>query len=369
MIISIIIPTKNRYTTLFSVVDMILSFNLNDDIEVVIQDNSDNNEQALKFVSERKAYANLKYFHSHENLSVIENSDKAVLNSSGEYVCFIGDDDGVMPNIVEVVKWMKEKGYKALKSYKPRYYWPDQKSNFLSDNTSGVLRYAEWKKQSFKVVKTSIALNKTLNKGGAVLRNLPCLYHGIVKRETLNKIYKKTETFFPGPSPDMANAVALTQVLDSFVYTDYPVVISGKSTKSTGGAGVLHQHVARIEEVKHLPSDTSVNWDNRIPKYWTGPTIWAESVIKALEAFQNYKAVESLNFEYLYAFLKVFHKKHSEEIFKNFKINKSLNLYFLMTKIFLYRLQVFIKNRIGVEKQFNNIKDMNSAVDIISSVK
>lgn len=369
MLLSIIIPTKNRYTTLFSVVDMILSFNLNNDLEIVIQDNSDNNTDALEFISQRVNFSNLKYFHSVENLSVIGNSDKAVLNSTGEFVCFIGDDDGVMPNIVEVTKWMKTNSYKALKSYKPSYYWPDQKSNYLSKNTSGVFKYKKWEKTSFKIIKTNEALNITLKKGGMSMTMLPCLYHGIVERKTLDLIYIKTSTFFPGPSPDMANAIALTQVIDSYVFVNYPVVISGKSTKSTGGAGVLHQHVAKIEDVKHLPKETSVYWDKRIPKYWTGPTIWAESVIKALEKFQNDKALENFDFEYLYAYLSVFHKKQSEEIFKGFLMNPSWRFSILKYKIFIFRARLFILNRLGTIKQVNDLKSIKSAVDIALKVQ
>lgn len=366
MLLSIVIPTKNRYATLFSVVDMILSFDLNDEIEIVIQDNSDDNEEGLSFIEKRTLFQNLKYFYSSEALSQTENSDKAVSNSTGEFVCFIGDDDGVMPNIVQVTKWMQENGFKALKSYKPDYYWPNQKSNYLSNDASGVFKYKRWKENSFRIVKTSDALSFTLDRGAVSIEMLPCLYHGIVERKTLDLIYRKAGTFFPGPSPDMANAVALTQVIEYYVFVDYPVIISGKSTKSIGGSGVLHQHISRIEDVSHLPRDTSENWDIRIPKYWTGPTIWAESLIKALEKFQNRNAIESLNFDYLYAYLKVFHRKHANKIFENFVTKKLLKLKF---EIFLYRFRVFILNRIGTVKQLNRIIDMKSAVQAVLKIQ
>ena len=369
MLLSIIIPTKNRYTTLFSVVDMILLFDLNDDIEIVIQDNSDNNKEALDFIAQKVNYSNLRYFHSSETLSVIGNSDKAVLNSTGEYVCFIGDDDGVMPNIVEVTKWMKANNYKALKSYKPSYYWPNQKSNYLSNDISGVLKYKPWKSSSFEIIKTKYALDFTLKYGGVTIEMLPCLYHGIVKRSVLNQIYQKTDSFFPGPSPDMANAVAITQVIDFYVYVGYPVIISGQSTKSAGGTGVLHQHIAKIEDVKHLPKDTALNWDSRIPKYWTGPTIWAESVIKALEKFNNKEKIEKFNFKYLYAYVFVFQKKHSKEIFKDFSVKSSLKFSALKFKIFIYRVYVFILNRVGVSEKVNGLVDIKSAINVLSKIQ
>ncbi len=365
-LLSIVIPTKNRYTTLFSVVDMLLSFGLNDDIEIVIQDNSDDNQEALKFIKDRVEFYNLQYFHETTPLSVIENSDEAVLNSKGEYVCFIGDDDGVMPNIVNVVKWMKANDMKVLKSIKPQYYWPNQKSNFLSNNVSGILKTFRQYKDRIRILKTDESLVKTLQKGGVTMEDLPCLYHGIVKKEVLDVIYQKTNTFFPGPSPDMANAIALTKVVDTYAFADFPVVISGKSSKSTGGAGVLHQHISTIEEVSHLPKNTAKYWSKQIPKFWTGPTIWSESVVKSLQAMGDDESISKINFKYLYAHLFVFNVKHKQQIFSNFEVSKDFKFYQYKFKIFLNRVVFFVKNRLGLlYRQYNGVKNIKNAIQII----
>jgi len=364
-LLSIIIPTKNRYHTLFSIVDTIISFNelL---IEIVIQDNSDDNSSALEFIQKREQNNSLKYFYSAEKLSVIENSDLAVLNSTGEYVCFIGDDDGVMPYIVDVVEWMKQNGIKALKSFKPNYYWPDQKSNYLSNNTSGNLKIKNFD-YTIKKISTKKALDFTLNRGGTSMEMLPCLYHGIVERKVLEAIFEKCNTYFPGPSPDMANAIALTKFIDEYIYVDFPVAISGKSVKSTGGQGVLHKHISKIEDVSHLPKSTSKFWSNSIPKYWTGPTIWAESVLKAMENCEMGYSDTKFNYEYLYATLYVFNYENRKLIFKDFK-HSILTFDFCVSYfyIFLNRVRIFFKNRFSssIEK-FSNIKNIGEAIKLI----
>ena len=365
-ILSIIIPTKNRYATLFSLVDTLLGFD-DQEIEIIIQDNSDDNTAALLFIADRRTKTALKYFHDPRDLSVIENSDLAVLNSSGEYVCFIGDDDGVMPFITDVVRWMKLKEYKALKSFKPNYYWPNQRSNILSNDISGNLNLKNFD-YKIRIIKCREALDYTLSKGGTSIKMLPCLYHGIVARISLNKIYDQCNTYFPGPSPDMANAIALTQIMDSHVRVSFPVVISGKSSKSTGGAGVLHQHVARIEDVKYLPKNTSIEWTDTIPKYWTGPTIWAESVIKALNNFGNNQDIKKFNFSYLYAFISVFHKKQGQQIYKDFRFTRSgFPYYFNYLKIYLNRVFIFINNKRSSNKKiFRNVKNISEAIKIIA---
>ncbi len=368
MLFSVIIPTKNRYTTLIKVVETILNFEYQDQIEIVIQDNSDDNSIITEFLRGKNQNLNLKYFYNNKSLSVIQNSDLAVLNSTGEFVCFIGDDDGIMPNIISTVQWMKEKGFDILRCKKPNYYWPDQKSNILSSDVSGVLTCGNFN-EHYSILSTKEGLSKTLSRGGVILEFLPCLYHGIVSRKVLNRIYDLHFTFFPGPSPDMANAIALTQVCDSYVFVNFPVVISGKSAKSTGGAGVLHKHISRIEDVKHLPLETKANWTSKIPMYWTGPTIWAESVLKCLEKFKDYKSLKEFNYMYLYAYLKIFNYQHSKIIFKDFKEDLNIKYYWYLLTIFIFRVQVFISNKLNLNKKRNwsNVKDISEAIIKINS--
>jgi glycosyltransferase involved in cell wall biosynthesis len=364
-ILSIIIPTKNRYSTLLPLLDALCSF-ISNNFEIVIQDNSENNEAILNYL-ESNNDVRLKYFYCNDKLSVIDNSDLAVNHAIGDYICFIGDDDGVMPYIVEVIEWMELNGIKALKSFKPNYYWPDQKSNYLSNDTSGNLKHERFN-YSIKKVDAKEALDFTLRKGGTSMKMLPCLYHGIVKKEVLNEIFEKCNTFFPGPSPDMANGVALTKFIKEYTYVDFPVVISGKSAKSTGGQGVMHKHVSRIEDVGHLPLNTSKEWTDKIPKYWTGPTIWAESVLKAIDNCDIATGKNKFNYTYLYASLYVFNYANRMVIFKNFQHNIfSFNFYISYIDILNNRVHVFLKNRFSssIEK-YANVKNIGEAIKLIN---
>lgn len=362
-LLSIIIPTKNRYSTLLPLLDALCSFD-SDNFEIVIQDNSEKNDLILNYLATKKDIR-LKYFHSSDRLSVIDNSDLAVSNTVGEFICFIGDDDGVMPYIVDVVKWMKENEIKALKALKPNYYWPDQKSNYLSSDTSGNLKFKGFR-YTIKQISSPKALEFTLSKGGTSMDMLPCLYHGIVEKNVLEAIFEKCNTYFPGPSPDMANGIALTKFISEYTYVDFPVVISGKSVNSTGGQGVLHKHVARIEDVAHLPKNTADQWSKEIPKFWTGPTIWAESVLKALQNCGDTVSVRDFRFSYLYASILLFNFNIRKQIFKDFDRNL-YSLGFCKDFVFLFvnRSKIFITNRIS-KKLVNNRKDVKTIGDCIA---
>ena len=124
--LSIVIPTKNRYEYLKVILEVIKNFR-NEDLEIVIQDNSDNPSEKDDFFSYVNGLndSSIKYFYCNENLSINENSDKAVLNSKGKYVCFIGDDDCVTSHIVDAARWMESQAIDVLTFYCPSYIWSD----------------------------------------------------------------------------------------------------------------------------------------------------------------------------------------------------------------------------------------------------
>lgn len=282
-LLSIVLPTKDRIPYLKHFVNLINSFNSNE-IELIIQDNTVNNIEILELLAKLKN-PNIKYFHSSEPISIIENSDKSILNSTGKYVCFMGDDDGVTGHIVDCVKWMEENNVDVLKSSSALYIWPngdkpgpfDMSSSFSVKNYSG----------SITLLDPLVVLKKMLKRGGAGLHDMPKVYNGIARRETLNEIYAITGTFFPGPSPDIANAVALCFVTKKFVVIDFPIIIGGRSKTQGGYNENNSKNRNKIENISHLPKDTEKNWESFIPKVWVPTTILVESTVKALKRMKQ----------------------------------------------------------------------------------
>jgi len=367
-LLSIIIPTKNRYTTLLPLLDYLSSIS-SDSLEIVIQDNSDCNKPIIAYFKKKKD-SRISYYHTTEKLSQTGNSDQAVLKAKGQYICFIGDDDGVMPYISDVAGWMKRECIDVVKSYKPYYSWPGLQSTYMDKDKTGVLKLKRFK-YSISEVDLDEVLDDNLVKGGTEINKLPCLYHGIASKKTLNKIYNKTGSYFPGPSPDMANAIAMCFFAEKFVYTPFPIIISGQSSNSIGGKGVLHQHVAKIEDVNHLPKNTKANWSSKIPKYWTGPTVWAESVVKSLIACGQENKLKKFNYNSLYARLVVFNFRQRKLLFSGFKFNVlNFNFMYNVIKLFSYRVYTFFLNRTGLNriKSYTNLKTIGDAVAIIDAM-
>jgi glycosyltransferase involved in cell wall biosynthesis len=296
-LLSIVVPTKDRYKYLKLLVNLIDSFN-SDNIELVLQDNTANNTEILEFLSQ-KEFPHIKYNHTIEQIPVSFNSDLAVLNSTGEYVCMIGDDDGVLPNIIDCVKWMKENGIDALVPSDIKYIWPDfikgkggvNYTDVLILNKNGIYT------NEAKVVDPLETLNELIKNGCLNRGRLPIVYHGIVARKTLNKIYENGGTFFPGASPDIANGVALCFFVEKYIRLDFPVIISGQSMMHGGGIRKHKDLLANIEDVPFLPKDAKKDWENTIPKVWTGETVWPESAIKALRYMGRDDLIKNVNYD------------------------------------------------------------------------
>jgi glycosyltransferase involved in cell wall biosynthesis len=369
-VLSIIIPTKNRYNYLSHLIISLSRFK-STNYEVIIQDNSDNNEQFADFFNKIND-SRIKYYYVKESLSIIENSELAIKNSIGEYLCFIGDDDGILEVIIEFAEWMKKNFIDSAVTNRPNYYWPDIVHKV--HNFSGSLSYTKFSKK-VTATDSNAELIKCLRLGGGSLELMPRLYHGIVSRKTLDKLYEKCLSYFPGPSPDMANAVALSTFIKTHVFFDCPVIIAGAGFNSAGGAGARKAHIGRIDDLPFLPKNTSKNWEELIPKIWTGQTIWAESAIKALRSTNNESFLAYFNYNYLYASFFVFHYQLIKDNFHFIKsIWQLISVCYYAVLITCIRIKYLFMNFASVrisflsKKTIRNIENINKCIITLDAI-
>lgn len=288
-LLSVVVPTKDRYKYLKHLIKLIQSYN-SDEWEIVVQDNTDDNAEILEFLKELN-YAGCKYFHEKGQLPMTTNADKAILHSEGEFVCFLGDDDGVCPNAIEYCKLMKKEGYEAMRSNLAIYKWPDA----VADGRGLVL--INQKTKALKKCSSKEALADVVRRGFVDRGLLPSVYHGIVNRSALDRIYKKCGTFFPGQSPDISNGIAMACEIDNYLYVDDYVTISGAS-KFHGGATIgMHKKYPEIKDMVWFRPGAEDIWDKRLPKIAVGSIIWAESSIETLHNMGRDDIIDALDFE------------------------------------------------------------------------
>src|SRR5690606_32572452 len=103
--------------------------------------------------------------------------------ADGEYLCMIGDDDGINPEIEEIVNWAKEKSIEAISPIiSLNYIWPGTGMDYFKRD-SGNLMITSFD-SSIKFYDTKSELNKLLSNGGQnyLNYNLAKIYHGIVTK-------------------------------------------------------------------------------------------------------------------------------------------------------------------------------------------
>ena len=302
--VSIVVATKDRYETLFYCVRGLLINYGGDDCEIVVRDNS-MQPRADEFRAAFGAFPSVVYHADPTPVSQSDNYERAVAMATGDYVTMIGDDDGVAWGLLQIADWMDRHGIDAFFPGFSVYLWPGVSARFAAPNEDGRLNFGP--QASPRLVDAQVQRKAVLASGSTSLEELPRLYYGLVRRTCLEHVRADAGTFFPGPSPDMANAFALSYVVGKLAVAELPVFIAGNSRKSAAGMGLRGHHVGEIPALPFLPRDTTEKWNPGIPYFWSGQTIWCQSAFTAAVAMGREAEFESENaYRKLYARVLVF---------------------------------------------------------------
>ena len=270
-LLSIVIPTRNREKYCIEAIKDILRYN-EDCFELVVQDNSDS-EQIKEYIQEHPD-ERLRYYRIEGRLNSVINIRTCLDYAEGEYVCMIGDDDSILPNIFSITKWAKENGIKAVcPSNNPAFYWEYDGSLEGRLITQPVNCRYKWARPDNRL--------KALLKGGIIdyqQYSLPRVYHGLMHRDILKSIKTKTGHVIGGLSPDIYLAVSSCFYVDKYIITNFPISIQGACVQSTS----VGNPRGKFEEMPHLWNRGESHWDELIPKYNSSQTIWAETALKAI---------------------------------------------------------------------------------------
>lgn len=296
-ILSVVIPTKNRQEYCLAAVKQIVGLGLKG-LQIVVQDNSDDDElkSQLEFIN----CDDIKYNYHPGILSFVDNFSEAVENADGEYICMIGDDDGVLPNIMDVTESARQKGYDAvIPGLNSVYLWPSKEA-IVKDAENGYLciSYLNSGEQRIDPEKELLRL---LNNAGQDYQKvgLPRVYHGIVKSAVLEKIKNKAGVYFGGLTPDIYIAVALCFVCENVRRINYPITVSGICPQSGSSDSATGRHTGNLKDAPHFRGHDTYNWIPAIPEIYSVESIWAETVMHALEDFERQDLIEEFDIKLL----------------------------------------------------------------------
>jgi glycosyltransferase involved in cell wall biosynthesis len=326
-LLSIVIPTRNRFKYVKHTIISILSFNYSR-IELIIQDNSDNNELSL-WIKEHINDSRLKYNYVNSPLSFVANFDIAISLANGDYVCLIGDDDGLNSEITKVVEWMSLVKIDSLSTHiSANYVWENSgvPATRFTKTTGGVLTITEI---DYKLVQSDLDKQLKLfflNGCNDYLKfGLPKLYQGIVKRDCLVKVKQLTGNYFGGLSPDIYASICISLVAKKVFVTNYPLIISGVCGESASIIeGLLKKNSKKVEDAPHLRNRGKYEWSNLVPYVYTVETIWADSAIAAVKAMNAEKLITNFNIAKLSAYCIFYNNGITNQVLSN--LTKGLNI-------------------------------------------
>ena len=347
-LLSVIIPTKDRYSTLFPVIKALIK-NIDDErLEIIIQDNTEINSEGRLFFDNLDD-KRVKYYHSSLSISITENTILSINNSTGKYLLFIGDDDIVSPYIMKIMDLIDNENYDCI-TYTPAYYWWESVS--FAKETYFHRKKALWIPKNinidFQKRNSENELKSVLNNGAVSYGRLPRFYHGIVKRSVLNDIKAKVGTYLPGSCPDIAFSVSLSNILIDYHFCKYPISVFGASKNSGGGWSASKRHFGKIEDQKFLPSNILDNWDSFVPLIWSEVNIYAQTTYEVLSAFRSNLRI---NYLALYGTLLAFEPYLFEYISPKIKLFCKTN--FLK---YLIILLFYTKRKIGILHRYIKIR-------------
>lgn len=227
--LTIIVPTRDRADTLKYCLKTITA-QKSPNIEIIVSDNFSGPE--VKQVVDEVTDSRVRYIRTSERIGMSEHWNFALGHTKGEWITFIGDDDGLLPNATEKLFHLIEKhpDIKAITCANCFYRWPREKNS----NEGVKLTLISGKGYEVRNCKDDLI---SLMNGKVIF--LPTIYTGgFVRKDLIDEISSKSPNgeFFQSIIPDLYSQVAMSSVADKYIYSYEAWGIAGSSKHSNGGS-------------------------------------------------------------------------------------------------------------------------------------
>lgn len=275
-ILSLIIPTHERFRYAKETVETLLA--MGDDIELIVSDTS-----AIDPWGAVARHPRLKVVRPESGISVVDNFNIALSHATGDYVCFIGDDDLIVPEITDIARHAQQSGVEAVRFTFPiLFYWQDYLHRSHPAVYSGTVWVSSYSGR-IRALDTGAAIREAAAMLGHGVFDMPRAYCGLVSRSLIERIVAEHGALFGGVSPDIYSAALIATHAGKALDIDFPAVIPGASGASTAGQSAAGRHVGGLRDNAHIRPFRDLVWHPLVPEFYSVPTVWSYSLIRALE--------------------------------------------------------------------------------------
>jgi glycosyltransferase involved in cell wall biosynthesis len=261
---SIVVPTRQRPETLKYTLDTCLAQRF-DDYEIVVCDNC--SSPPTKQLVDGLASPRIRYHRAAEPLSMQDNWNLAYDLSRGDWITFIGDDDGIMPfGLRQLDNALKRHDVKAIRSTHAVYSWP----TIAAPELANYLQICLLRGEQILDGRTAI---KDVMSGRLAANQLPNVYHSTVSREVLEAIKQRTGAVFRGFHPDTYTSFAVAYLAGRYLSLTIPITVSGFSAASNNIAFsfLRRKHaVADKQRAENAAHEVHMHpWIPDMPSLWS----------------------------------------------------------------------------------------------------
>lgn len=329
--LDIIIPTKDKGHIVAENLEHLS--NISNQIRIVVLDSSKTINSKLQIIlSSSNRLSEILYINTPYDFTALQNFQEGEKYIISDFFCFLGDDDTVTSEIIDIIKYLEINNLDAcISSFPFNLLWKGYKSRSLDikDPMSLVHRKFTGTKTILNSVNERLRACKALSRGPL---DLPRAYLGVCSSNILRRIHNNGENLFDSISPDIFSSVTISFYIDKYLKVDSPFIIPGASPGSASASE------AKNSEQQHVKRLKNKYWSNMIPKINKEHCIWSNALIDSLRKHN----IEIDDYSGLYSRLLLSYPRYYK------KINLSLlnhNRKFLLIIKSLFRLisNLFVK--------------------------
>lgn len=284
-----------------------------------------------------------------EGDNLIDVLNNSLNNIAGTFSTFIGSDDLYITDILNLAEFAAKKNYDAIKfPLNLVFFWENTK-HFHS---SLIIIF---NKLRIKEIQPLSDISKLIINCGQDYSDLELvgLYHGLIKTSLLEEFFIDNGKYTGGFSPDIYFAITMSFYSKNALIVNLPFTVSGIGLKSNSYKSLKDTHQGDLLSSSVKFNKDFEKWSDLIPYYYSVETVWASTMIIALEDLDiNYELEK--NKLYLLVYLKYKNFRSSVNFYDFFSFISVSSLIFILNR-FLNRLKRRMKSGLFMRKYVNNL--------------
>ncbi len=255
---SICVPSRNRQAY-FQETIRALTASPRSDIEFVFTDNSDDPQIMKQFMKAYRHDRRITFIPSGKSVySMVDNWERTVAASKGDWVTVIGDDDYVDPELVTVLNAVLavKPDLEAFEWGRVAFDWPLEN---VTPNTNVSLNLSA---QFYDITREAVLARAFLWQGAVLVPNGGfSIYHAALSRPLLERIRKAFGgRYFEHPTVDYDNAFKVAIMGTSFASCSRTFSVLGACPQSNSGS--LRDRKRFLQRVAEFKSDLGFDLDD-----------------------------------------------------------------------------------------------------------